>query len=262
MTAENTPSLTPSLTPSVTAAMVAIGDELLSGRTKDSNISYLAAELTKHAIDLKEVHIVPDESAAIIAAVNALRPRYDYVFTSGGIGPTHDDITAPSIAQALGLPCIYDEAAEKLLNAYYKERQLPLTPARRQMARMPQGARHIDNPISIAPGFYIANVFVMAGVPQIFQAMVQNVLPQLKKGKQMLSLAIPCPLGEGTFGEALAKIQTRHPQTSIGSYPHFNPDNKNPFSVEIVIRAREESHLHQAAKAVETMISTLLQAQA
>ncbi|AQS41317.1 MAG: Molybdopterin binding domain-containing protein [Candidatus Tokpelaia hoelldobleri] len=257
MTAENTPASAQS----ITAAMVAIGDELLSGRTRDSNIGYLAAELTKHAIDLKEVRIVPDESAAIIAAVNALRARYDYVFTSGGIGPTHDDITAPSIAEALGLPCIYDEAAEKLLSAYYQERQLPLTPARRQMARMPQGAEHIANPVSIAPGFHIANVFVMAGIPQIFQTMVQNVLPQLEKGKQMLSLAIPCPLGEGTFGEALAAIQTRHPQTSIGSYPHFNPDNKNPFPVEIVIRAREESHLQQAAKAVEDMISTLLQTQ-
>jgi len=246
---------------SVTAAMIAIGDELLSGRTKDSNIGYLATELTKHAIDLKEVRIVSDESAAIIAAVNALRTRYDYVFTSGGIGPTHDDITAPSIAEALGLPCIYDKAAEKLLSAYYKEKQLPLTPARRQMARMPQGAEHIANPVSTAPGFHIANVFVMAGVPQIFEAMVLNVLPQLKKGKQMLSLVIPCPLGEGTFGEALTEIQTRYPHTSIGSYPHLNASHKDSFSVEIVIRAREESDLQQAAQAVKDMIRTLSQAQ-
>src|SRR6478752_7106157 len=159
----------------VTAAMLAIGDELLSGRTKDKNIGHLADVLQLAAIDLKEVRIVADDEGAIVAALNALRGAYDYVFTSGGIGPTHDDITADAIAKAFGVACEHDADAMRLLGEMYARRGLEFTEARQRMARMPVGAAHIDNPVSTAPGFHISNVFVMAGVPQVFQAMLDNV---------------------------------------------------------------------------------------
>jgi molybdenum cofactor synthesis domain-containing protein len=240
--------------PIVTAAMLAIGDELLSGRTKDKNIGHLADMLTLSAIDLKEVRIVPDEEDAIVEALNALRSRYDYVFTSGGIGPTHDDITADAISKAFGVPCIYDPAAMTLLSEMYKRREMEFTPARQRMARMPEGARHIANPVSTAPGFIIGNVHVMAGVPQVFQAMVDNVLPTLRTGAKMLSRAVACPYGEGDIGTLLADIQKAHPETSIGSYPRF--DGKK-FSTEIVVRARDAAPLDAAAEAVEAMIAGL-----
>lgn len=243
-----------SQTATVTAAMLAIGDELLSGRTKDKNIGHLADLLTLSGIDLKEVRIVADEEDAIVEALNALRSRYDYVFTSGGIGPTHDDITADSVAKAFGLPCIHDPAAMTLLGEMYKRREMEFTEARQRMARMPQGARHIPNPVSTAPGFIVENVYVMAGVPQVFQAMVDNVLPMLKTGAKMLSRAIPCPYGEGDIGTLLAAIQKAHPATSIGSYPKY--DGKR-FSTELIVRAREPEALDAAAASVEAMIVDL-----
>jgi len=241
----------------VTAAMLAIGDELLSGRTRDMNIGYLANELTKTGIELEEVRIVPDRQQAIISAVNALRVQYDYLFTSGGIGPTHDDITAESIAEAFALPCIFDTRAEKNLSQYYKTGGLPFTPARRLMARMPEGAQHIANPISAAPGFYIGNVFVMAGVPQIFQAMVQDILPHLKKGIPFQSRNISCPVAESVISTPLARIQQQYPQTVIGSYPYFDAVAGNDFSVEIVVRSRNTDILRQTTAAVEKMIAAL-----
>ena len=168
----------------VTAAMLVIGDEILSGRTKDRNIGHLADIMTAIGIDLKEVRIVPDDEDEIVAAVNALRGRYDYVFTTGGIGPTHDDITADAIAKAFGVPCEYDARALQLLEASYAKRDIEFTEARKRMARMPRGAEHIDNPVSIAPGFRIGNVHVMAGVPSIFQAMLDNVVPTLQDRHQ------------------------------------------------------------------------------
>ncbi|MGI2032415.1 competence/damage-inducible protein A [Rhizobium panacihumi] len=238
----------------VTAAMLAIGDELLSGRTKDKNIGHLADLLTLSGIDLKEVRIVADEEDAIVEALNALRSRYDYVFTSGGIGPTHDDITADSVAKAFGLPCIHDPAAMTLLAEMYKRREMEFTEARQRMARMPQGATHIPNPVSTAPGFIVENVYVMAGVPQVFQAMVDNVLPMLRTGAKMLSRAIPCPYGEGDIGTLLAAIQKAHPETSIGSYPKYDGQR---FSTELIVRARETAPLDAAAAAVEGMIVEL-----
>ncbi|MGN6307427.1 MAG: competence/damage-inducible protein A, partial [Mesorhizobium sp.] len=166
----------------VTAAMMVIGDEILSGRTKDRNIGHLADIMTAIGIDLKEVRIVPDEEDEIVAALNALRTRYTYVFTTGGIGPTHDDITADSVAKAFGVPCEYDAKAYKMLGDSYAQRGIEFTEARKRMARMPRGADHIDNPVSTAPGFRIGNVHVMAGVPSIFQAMLDNVVPTLKTG--------------------------------------------------------------------------------
>ena len=241
----------------VTAAMLAIGDELLSGRTKDKNIGHLSDLLTLSGIDLKEVRIVADEEDAIVEALDALRSRYDYVFTSGGIGPTHDDITADAVSAAFGVPCIHDPAAMKLLAEMYERRGMEFTEARQRMARMPKGATHIPNPVSTAPGFVIGNVYVMAGVPQVFQAMVDNVLPMLRTGAKMLSRAIPCPYGEGDIGTPLAAVQKAHPETSIGSYPKYDGQR---FSTEIVVRAREPQALDAASEAVSAMIAAIRKA--
>lgn len=239
----------------VTAAMVVIGDEILSGRTKDRNIGHLADMMTALGIDLKEVRIVPDDQAAIVEAVNALRARNTYVFTTGGIGPTHDDITADAIAAAFGVPCDYDEEAYRLLDEHYAARGIPFTDARKRTARMPKGAEHIRNPISVAPGFRIANVYVMAGVPAIFQAMLDEVAPTLKKGAKLLSVAVPSPFPEGTIGGPLAEIQRTHPETIIGSYPKYQDGS---FWTEIVIRSRSEEALKAAKAAVEAMLENLL----
>ncbi len=238
----------------VTAAMVAIGDELLSGRTKDKNIGHLADVLSLAAIDLKEVRIVSDDHEAIIEAVNALRTKFDYVFTSGGIGPTHDDITADAISAAFGLPCIKDDRAMELLSAMYERRGLEFSEARQRMARMPQGAKHIENAVSVAPGFQVENVYVMAGVPAVFQAMLNSLLPTLRSGTGLMARTVVSPYGEGDIGSALAQVQADHGETSIGSYPKF--DGKF-FSTDIVVRARKEEVLDAAVAAVEAMLQTV-----
>ena len=237
-----------------TAAMLAIGDELLSGRTKDKNIGHLAEVLTLSGIDLKEVRIVGDEEDEIVAALNALRTRFDYVFTSGGIGPTHDDITADAVSKAFGVPCLHDGEAMRLLGEMYARRNMEFTEARQRMARMPEGSRHIPNPVSVAPGFVIGNVHVMAGVPQVFQAMLDSVVATLPAGARVLSRSIPCPFGEGDIGTLLGAVQKAHPQTSIGSYPHF--DGRR-FSTELVVRARDGAALEAAAQAIMAMVETL-----
>lgn len=238
----------------ITAAMLAIGDELLSGRTKDKNIGHLADIMTAIGIDLKEVRIVPDDEPAIVSALNALRAGYDYVFTSGGIGPTHDDITADAVAKAFGVPCIYEEKAMQLLATNYARRGVEFTPSRQRMARMPEGSAHIDNPISTAPGFNIGNVYVMAGVPSVFEAMLDNVVPALKTGQKLLSQAVTCPFGEGVIGEPLALIQKQHPDTIIGSYPRFE---NGVFSTELVVRSRDAEKVTKAREAIEAMILEL-----
>jgi molybdenum cofactor synthesis domain-containing protein len=235
----------------VTAAILAIGDELLSGRTKDKNIGHLADMLLLAGIDLKEVRIVADEEDAIVEALNALRTKYDYVFTSGGIGPTHDDITADAVSKAFGVACHHDEKAMALLGEMYKRREMEFTEARQRMARMPVGATHIPNPLSTAPGFNIGNVYVMAGVPQVFQAMVYAVIPTLRTGTPVLSLAISCPYGEGDIGTPLAAIQKAHPETSIGSYPRYVGQK---FSTEIVVRGRSQAVIDAAGADVAAMI--------
>jgi molybdenum cofactor synthesis domain-containing protein len=246
------------MTEIVTAAMLVIGDEILSGRTKDRNIGHLADIMTAIGIDLREVRIVPDDEDEIVAAVNALRNRYGYVFTTGGIGPTHDDITADAIAKAFGLPCEYDAKAHALLEASYAKRDMEFTEARRRMARMPVGAEHIDNPVSVAPGFRIGNVHVMAGVPAIFQAMLDNVVPTLKTGAKLLSATIHCPFGEGTIGGPLAEIQKAHPDTIIGSYPKYLDGS---FWTELVVRARTPEALESGRAAVAALVDGLVQAQ-
>lgn len=238
----------------VTAAMVVIGDEILSGRTKDRNIGHLADVLTAVGIDLREVRIVPDEEDAIVEAVNALRRKFRYLFTTGGIGPTHDDITADSIAKAFGLPCEYDARAYAMLEADYARRGLPFTDARKRMARMPRGAQHIDNPVSLAPGFQVENVFVMAGVPAIFQAMLDNVLPRLETGAKLHSVTIPCAHGEGAIGGPLGEIQKAHPDTIIGSYPKYGDGR---FWTELVVRARDPETLAAAEAAVRAMLAAV-----
>lgn len=238
----------------VTAAMIVIGDEILSGRTRDRNIGHLASVLTAVGIDLVEVRIVADDTGAIVEAVNILRQRCDYVFTTGGIGPTHDDITAESVSQAFNLPCGYDEQAYTMLEQTYADRGMKFSDARKRMARMPEGAHHIANPVSVAPGFVIENVHVMAGVPAIFQAMLDNVLPTLKTGSKLVSETVHCPHGEGTIGEGLGKIQEAFPETIIGSYPKFE-DGK--FWTEIVIRARDSEPLATAKSAVVDMLADL-----
>ncbi|OLP53873.1 molybdenum cofactor biosynthesis protein [Rhizobium rhizosphaerae] len=238
----------------VTAAMLAIGDELLSGRTKDKNIGHLAEVLTLSGIDLKEVRIVADDEAAIVAALNALRGAYTYVFTSGGIGPTHDDITADAVSRAFGVECVHDPDAMTLLGDMYKRREMEFTEARRRMARMPIGARHIPNAVSTAPGFIIGNVYVMAGVPQVFQAMLNAVLPQLETGAKVISRSVRSPFGEGDIGGPLGEVQKRHPETSIGSYPKFDGQS---FSTELVIRARAEEALDAAEADILAMLATI-----
>jgi molybdenum cofactor synthesis domain-containing protein len=240
------------MTDIVTAAMIVIGDEILSGRTKDRNIGHLADILTAIGIELREVRIVADDEEAIAEAVNALRAKFDYVFTSGGIGPTHDDITADSVARAFGVPCEHDSRAIALLEAHYAKRSMEFTEARKRMARMPRGADHIDNPVSIAPGFRIGNVYVMAGVPAIFQAMLDNVVPTLKGGTRLLSATIHCPFGEGTIGGPLAEIQKAHPDTIIGSYPKYLDGT---FWTELVVRSRDPEALARGEQAIREMLA-------
>lgn len=235
-----------------TAAMIAIGDELLSGRTKDKNIAHLATFLDVKGIELREVRIVADEPGAIGHAINALRARYTYIFTSGGIGPTHDDVTSDAIANALNISIDYHSQAFSLLEKHYNSRNLEFTKARKKMARIPLGATLIDNAVSVAPGFQIENIYVMAGVPAVFNAMLLAIESQLKGGKILLGTSLNCNLGEGDIGDDLAQIANKHPQVSIGSYPRFDG---NAFTTQIVIRARSKSALDAACGDITAMLS-------
>ena len=234
----------------VTAAMIVIGDEILSGRTKDRNIGHLADIMTAIGIDLKEVRIVPDEEDEIVAAVNALRGRYDYVFTTGGIGPTHDDITADCVAKAFGVPIDYDPRAVALLRQRFKGPDL--NEARMRMTRIPQGAELVTNKVSLAPGFWIGNVIVMAGVPNIMQAMLDEVGPKLKTGRQMLSESVRADLREGDIGTELGEIARHYAGVSIGSYPFF--DEARGPNTNVVIRSRDAALLAAAKRDVEQML--------
>lgn len=236
----------------VTAAFLVIGDEILSGRTKDKNIGFLADYLTALGIDLSEVRIVPDVQAEIVGAVNALRAKYTYVFTSGGIGPTHDDITAEAVAAAFDVPLNLDPRAVAIMEKHYPPGQF--TPARQRMARIPEGADLIENKVSKAPGFRIGNVHVMAGVPAIMQAMMDAVAPTLQTGKRMLSETVAANMPESRIAERLAAIQDAHPETLIGSYPKAT-DGK--FTTQIVIRSRDETILAAAAQDVARAVDDL-----
>jgi molybdenum cofactor synthesis domain-containing protein len=236
----------------VTAAVLVIGDEILSGRTKDKNIGYIAEYLTGLGIDLMEVRVVGDEEATIVAAVNALRERYDYVFTTGGIGPTHDDITADSVAKAFGVSIGPDPRAVKLLTDRLAQTGAEMNEARMRMTRIPQGADLVLNKVSAAPGFWLGNVIVMAGVPSIMQVMLDEVAPKLKTGVKMLSDTVRADAREGEIGTPLGTIAKDHPEVSIGSYPFF--DEKRGANTNVVIRARDAAKLAAAKLAVEEML--------
>jgi molybdenum cofactor synthesis domain-containing protein len=235
----------------VTAGLLVIGDEILSGRTKDKNIGYIAEYLTNIGVDLKEVRIVPDEEGAIVAALDALRQRYTYVFTTGGIGPTHDDITADSVAKAFGVSIDVDPRARAQLLTRIAEKDL--NEARLRMARVPAGGDLILNKVSAAPGFRIGNVHVMAGVPAIMQAMLDEVAPTLKTGARVLSVTVRADLREGDIGSELGAIAKAHPEVTIGSYPFF--DEKRGPNTNVVIRARDGEKLAAAKAAVEAMLA-------
>jgi molybdenum cofactor synthesis domain-containing protein len=237
--------------PIITAALLVIGDEILSGRTKDKNIGYIAEYLTAIGVDLKEVRVVPDEEAEIVGALNALRSRYTYVFTTGGIGPTHDDITADCVAKAFGVPIDVDPRARAMLLQRIPEKDM--NEARLRMARIPAGAELIVNKVSSAPGFRIGNVMVMAGVPSIMQAMLDEVAPTLKTGTKMLSDSVRADLREGDIGTPLGEIAKAHPETIIGSYP-FIDEQRGP-NTNVVIRSRDAQKLAAARRAVEDMLA-------
>lgn len=233
--------------PNPTAAMLVIGDEILSGRTKDTNTNYLACALTEAGIDLTEARVVSDVHEAIIEAVQSLSKRYDHVFTSGGIGPTHDDITADAIGAAFGANVDVRDDARVLLSAHYERQGMEFNEARHRMARIPDGAVLIDNPVSVAPGFTLQNVHVMAGVPKVFHAMVASVLPQLTGGAPLLSDTLRIDMGEGDIAGPLFDLSQEFPELSFGSYP-FQKDGR--YGSNVVVRGTEMSELKSATLAL------------
>jgi molybdenum cofactor synthesis domain-containing protein len=238
----------------VTAALLVIGDEILSGRTKDKNIGYTAEFLTAIGIDLKEVRVVPDEEPEIVAALNALRARYAYVFTTGGIGPTHDDITADAVAKAFGVPIDYHPQAVEILRARLTQTGGVMNDARMRMTRMPAGAELVLNKISAAPGFRIENVIVMAGIPAVMQAMLDYVAPQLKTGAKMLSVSVQADCREGDIGTELGAIAKANPDVIIGSYPFMDERGAN---AHVVMRSRDPQRLAAVKADVEAMLGRM-----
>jgi molybdenum cofactor synthesis domain-containing protein len=233
------------------AAFVIIGNEILSGRTQDANLKFLGERLSKLGIALKEVRVVADEYDAIIEAVNALRPRHDYVFTSGGIGPTHDDITTEAIARAFGVPVVQHPEAVRMLRDYYGAE---LTDARLRMACVPEGAGLIVNPVSTAPGFRMENVFVFAGVPKILQAMFDALAPTLTGGPPIESRAVSIRMPESKIAADLAAVQARFPQVALGSYPFARPDG---YGTTLVARSNDAQALEAAFADLNAMLVRL-----
>lgn len=238
---------------SVTAAIVVIGDEILSGRTRDTNSGHIATALFAVGIDLTEIRTVSDETPAIVEAVNALRARNTYVFTCGGIGPTHDDKTADSIAAAFGVSIDHDPRAVAMLRERFPD-GVGLNEGRMRMARIPAGADLIANPVSKAPGFRLENVFVMAGVPSIMRAMLEEVMPLLKTGVPVSSVTLRADAKEGDIAMPLGEVQKANPSVSIGSYPFTDGDR---FNTNLVLRSRDERALANAKAAVEAMLLAL-----
>ena len=241
--------------PNPTAAMLTIGDEILSGRTRDSNMPHLAASLAARGIALRETRVVPDEADEIVAALNALRARYTHVFTSGGIGPTHDDITADSVAAAFGVGIDVREDARAILARNYANPEVDLNEARLRMARIPDGATLIENPVSRAPGFSLDNVHVMAGVPAVFEAMVAGLLPTLTGGRPLLSDTLRVDRPEGEIAGPLRLVAEAHPSVSIGSYP-FNTVGR--FGSNLVARSEDPEALAAAMADLRAMAGKML----
>jgi molybdenum cofactor synthesis domain-containing protein len=237
-----------------TAAVLLIGDEILSGRTKDKNLGFIADYLVGLGIDLKEARCVADDEGDIVAALNALRTRYTYVFTTGGIGPTHDDITADAVAKAFQVPIGHHPRAMEILLNYFKEIGREPNEARLRMARTPEGATLIENAVSKAPGFRIGNVFVMAGVPKIMQAMMEAVAPTLDKGVPMESRTVALQGGEGDVAKPLGEIQERYTDVFIGSYPF---EGVGGFATNLVLRSRAPASLDKAEAEVKALAETM-----
>jgi len=236
----------------VTAAVLVIGDEILSGRTPDRNINYIAAHMTRIGIRLREVRIVADDEDAIVSAVNALRATHTYLITTGGIGPTHDDITADAIARALGVPIDHDPRAVALLEAYFARRGVSSTPARMRMARIPKGATLITNAISVAPGFMIDNVIVLAGVPDVMQVMLDDVTAKLRTGAKMLTATIQLSRPEGDVADVFATHQKTFPDVAMGSYPSF-ADGR--VSTQLVLRSTDSAMLERACETLRRLLT-------
>ncbi|HLY88725.1 MAG TPA: competence/damage-inducible protein A [Acetobacteraceae bacterium] len=233
----------------VTACLVIIGNEILSGRTQDLNLNYLAKGLNEVGVQLRETRVIPDVPDTIVATVNEVRAKFDYVFTTGGIGPTHDDITAECVARAFGVKLILHPEAKRRLEAHYRPGEF--NEARMRMAHVPEGATLIDNPVSTAPGFRIGNVHVMAGVPKIMQAMFDGIRHDLKGGAKVLSRSVTCALAEGTLAKDLGAIQADYPTVEIGSYPFWT---RSGFGVSLVLRSADAPALEHASEAVIAMI--------
>ncbi len=227
-----------------TAALIVIGDEILSGRTEDKNVAQVARWLNAQGIRLVEVRVVADDQPAIVPAVNALRPNHDYVFTTGGIGPTHDDITIDSIAAAFGVPVVIDPHARQILEDYYRNRPLGLTEARLRMARVPEGAELIPNPSSGAPGVRIGNVYILAGVPNIAGAMLAALDGKLAGGKPIVSVTVRAHAAESDVADLLRRVQDEFPGVSVGSYPFYRDGT---FGADFVIRCEDEHLAHACA---------------
>jgi molybdenum cofactor synthesis domain-containing protein len=236
----------------VTAALLVIGDEILSGRTKDVNIGATADFCTDLGIELTEVRVVADVTDDIVAAVNALRARYTYVFTTGGIGPTHDDITADAIAQAFGVALPIHAQAREMLESRWRQTGTEINEARLRMARIPEGADLIVNSVSAAPGFRIGNVHVMAGVPVIMRAMLEAIAPTLKGGKKVKSVTVRCGVGEGAIGGPLGRLQEEYPDVKMGSYPQMG---QSFVMTELVLRSSDEARLTEAAAKVFALVA-------
>jgi molybdenum cofactor synthesis domain-containing protein len=243
----------------VTAALLVIGNKILSGRTKDQNIGYIAEYLTALGIDLMEVRVVGDEETAIVDALNALRHCYTYVFTTGGMGPTHDDITADCVAKAFRVPIDSDPRALAILHEWVKTAGAEMNKARLRMTRIPKGADLVLNRVSGAPGFWIGNVIVMAGVPSIMQAMLDEVAPKLKTSVRMLSETVRADAREGDIGAQLGEIAKANPKVVIGSYPFFDPQH-GP-NTNVMLRSPDPQELALAKRAVEDMLERVRGAQ-
>jgi len=245
--AENVPAGAP-----VTACLLIIGNEILSGRTQDKNLAFIGQGLNDLGIRLMEVRVIPDIEAVIVDTLNDVRRRFDYVFTTGGIGPTHDDITADCVAKAFGLPLIVNPEARAILEAHYEPGQL--TEARLRMARTPEGATLIENPVSKAPGFQVGNVFVMAGIPNIMQAMFASLKHGLVGGQPLRSRTLRVEMGESFVADGLARLQERFPAIEIGSYPYTR---NGAFGTRLVLRATDEALLDAAGVELESLVADL-----
>ena len=238
----------------VTASVLIIGNEILSGRTQDANLSYIAKGLSDAGVTLREARVVPDVAEAIIAALNDLRFKFDYVFTTGGVGPTHDDITLECVALAFGVPCRLHAEAHSVLKKWYEDEPELLNPARLRMATAPDGSHLIIDPVSGAMGFRMENVFVMPGIPLIMRSMFDSLMPTLRAGCPLISRSVRCDLPEGTIAKGLEDIQRRHPNFELGSYPWMEGDT---FGTNLVVRGRDPAGIDAVSRELMEMVRSL-----